>query len=42
MGVCIPEKYGGQGMDYNTLAIVCEELERETPPSAPPCPFTPG
>jgi glutaryl-CoA dehydrogenase (non-decarboxylating) len=28
MGVCIPEKYGGQGMDYNTLAIVCEELER--------------
>ncbi len=28
MGVCIPEKYGGQGMDYNTLAIVCAELER--------------
>ncbi|MEH7349776.1 acyl-CoA dehydrogenase family protein [Gottfriedia acidiceleris] len=28
MGVCIPEKYGGVGMDYNTLAIVCEELER--------------
>jgi glutaryl-CoA dehydrogenase (non-decarboxylating) len=28
MGVCIPEKYGGQGMDYNTLAVVCEELER--------------
>lgn len=28
MGVCIPEKYGGQGMDYKTLAIVCEELER--------------
>jgi glutaryl-CoA dehydrogenase (non-decarboxylating) len=28
MGVCIPEKYGGQGMDYNTLAIVCEELEQ--------------
>jgi glutaryl-CoA dehydrogenase (non-decarboxylating) len=28
MGVCIPEKYGGAGMDYNTLAIVCEELER--------------
>lgn len=28
MGVCIPEKYGGSGMDYNTLAIVCEELER--------------
>lgn len=28
MGVCIPERYGGAGMDYNTLAIVCEELER--------------
>lgn len=28
MGVCIPEEYGGSGMDYNTLAIICEELER--------------
>src|SRR5699024_1302642 len=28
MGVCIAEKYGGSGMDYNSLAIVCEELER--------------
>ncbi len=28
MGVCIPEQYGGMGMDYNSLAIVCEELER--------------
>ncbi|MBN9653444.1 acyl-CoA dehydrogenase family protein [Halobacillus sp. GSS1] len=28
MGVCIPETYGGSGMDYNSLAIVCEELER--------------
>lgn len=28
MGVCIPEQYGGSGMDYNTLAIVCDELER--------------
>lgn len=28
MGVCVPEKYGGAGMDYNALAIVCEELER--------------
>lgn len=28
MGVCIPEEYGGTGMDYNSLAIVCEELER--------------
>lgn len=28
MGVCIPEQYGGIGMDYNTLAIICDELER--------------
>ncbi|CDQ17794.1 glutaryl-CoA dehydrogenase (non-decarboxylating) [Halobacillus karajensis] len=28
MGVCIPDHYGGSGMDYNALAIVCEELER--------------
>ena len=28
MGVCVPEQYGGSGMDYNALAIVCEELER--------------
>lgn len=28
MGVCIPPQYGGSGMDYNSLAIVCEELER--------------
>ncbi len=28
MGVCIPEEYGGSAMDYNALAIVCEELER--------------
>lgn len=27
MGVCIPERYGGAGMDYNALAIICEELE---------------
>ena len=27
MGVCIPEQYGGAGMDYNSLAIVCDELE---------------
>lgn len=28
MGVCVPEAYGGSGMDYNSLAILCEELER--------------
>ncbi|WP_342513368.1 acyl-CoA dehydrogenase family protein [Sporosarcina sp. FSL K6-1522] len=28
MGVCVPERYGGSGMDYNALAILCEEMER--------------
>lgn len=27
LGVCIPVRYGGQGMDYITLGLVCEELE---------------
>ena len=28
LGICIPVRYGGQGMDYITLGLVCEELER--------------
>ncbi|MFW9917483.1 MAG: acyl-CoA dehydrogenase family protein [Candidatus Thorarchaeota archaeon] len=28
LGVCLPKKYGGAGLDYVALAIVCEELER--------------
>jgi len=28
MGICLPVKYGGQGFDYITLGLVCEELER--------------
>ncbi len=28
LGICIPERYGGAGMDYLALAVVCEELER--------------
>jgi len=28
LGICIPAKYGGAGMDYMALAVVCEELER--------------
>ncbi len=28
LGHCFPTKYGGGGMDYITLALVCEELER--------------
>jgi len=27
LGVCVPEKYGGAGMDYVSLGLVCEELE---------------
>lgn len=27
LGISIPVKYGGQGMDYITLGLVCEELE---------------
>lgn len=27
LGICIPVKYGGQGFDYTTLGLVCEELE---------------
>jgi butyryl-CoA dehydrogenase len=28
MGVVIPEEYGGAGMDFTTLAIICEEISR--------------
>src|SRR5438128_10270299 len=27
LGVCIPEQYGGAGVDYISLGLVCEELE---------------
>jgi glutaryl-CoA dehydrogenase (non-decarboxylating) len=27
LGVCLPVRYGGQGMDYVSLGLVCEELE---------------
>lgn len=27
LGICIPQKYGGGGMDYISLALACEELE---------------
>lgn len=27
LGICIPEKYGGAGLDYISLGLVCEELE---------------
>jgi len=27
LGLCIPVQYGGQGMDYITLGLVCEELD---------------
>jgi glutaryl-CoA dehydrogenase (non-decarboxylating) len=28
LGICLPQRYGGAGMDYLALAVVCEELER--------------
>ena len=28
LGAPIPERYGGAGMDYLSLALICEELER--------------
>ncbi|MCK4832637.1 MAG: acyl-CoA dehydrogenase family protein, partial [Anaerolineales bacterium] len=28
LGICLPVRYGGQGMDYLALGLVCEELER--------------
>ena len=27
LGICIPEKYGGAGLDYISLGLACEELE---------------
>jgi glutaryl-CoA dehydrogenase (non-decarboxylating) len=27
LGICFPTRYGGQGMDYISLGLVCEELE---------------
>lgn len=28
LGICVPVRYDGQGFDYITLGLVCEELER--------------
>ncbi|HEV2473181.1 MAG TPA: acyl-CoA dehydrogenase family protein, partial [Chthonomonadales bacterium] len=28
LGICIPARYGGAGMDYLSLGLACEELER--------------
>lgn len=27
LGICLPVRYGGQGMDYLSLGLACEELE---------------
>ena len=27
LGICVPESYGGAGMDYISLGLACEELE---------------
>ena len=26
-GICFPQRYGGHGLDYLSLGLVCEELE---------------
>ncbi len=28
LGICVPVRYGGAGMDYISLGLTCEELER--------------
>lgn len=28
LGICIPKKYGGQGMDYISLGLICLEFEK--------------
>ena len=27
LGICLPVRYGGQGMDFISLGLACEELE---------------
>jgi glutaryl-CoA dehydrogenase (non-decarboxylating) len=27
LGICVPRKWGGSGLDYIALGIACEELE---------------
>ena len=27
LGICVPESYGGAGLDYVSLGLACEELE---------------
>lgn len=27
LGICFPEKYGGMGLDYISMGLVCEEME---------------
>lgn len=28
LGICVPEQYGGSGLDYISMGIACEEIER--------------
>ncbi len=28
LGICVPEQYGGTGLDYVSMGILCEEIER--------------
>ncbi len=43
-GICVPEEYGGAGLDYLTLALVLEEIAAgdggtSTPISVTNCPY---
>ena len=43
-GICVPEEYGGAGLDYVTLALVLEEVAAgdggtSTPISVTNCPY---
>ena len=39
LGVCVPAKYGGAGMDYISLGLACEELEYVDTSLRVICPF---
>ena len=36
LGLCVPERYGGLGADYETYCLVAEQLRRAMPPRPSP------